>query len=149
PPILHRWCRVVGVLRPQHAAPRCSGSRGLSWSLGATRRIHRHKLRLWGDRDLDEVESVTAPAPPRIKIGSVVIHCSEFERTVAFWEQTLGYVPRNPPSGGWVVLRDPSGRGPNLSFQARERQKRSRSWLHLDLYTNQQQVEVERLVALG
>ena len=93
---------------------------------------------------------MTSPSnSPRLKIGSIVIHCSDFDRTVAFWERALAYVPRNPPSGGWVVLRDPSGRGPNLSFQARDRQPRSRSWLHLDLYTDQRDVEVERLVSLG
>src|SRR5215468_2708853 len=50
---------------------------------------------------------------------------------------------------GREVLRDPEGKGPNLSFQSRDRRPRSRSWLHLDLYTREQQAEVERLVALG
>lgn len=68
---------------------------------------------------------------------------------VAFWQDALGYVPRNPASGGWVVLRDSSGRGPNLSFQARDHPAGRRSWLHLDLYTSAQEQEVERLVALG
>jgi hypothetical protein len=84
-----------------------------------------------------------------LKIGSVVIHCVEFDRTVAFWEQTLHYVPRSPAKGGWLVLRDPTGAGPNLSFQARDRKPRSRSWLHLDLYTSARDAEVERLIALG
>jgi hypothetical protein len=44
---------------------------------------------------------------------------------------------------------DPEDKGPNLSFQGRDRRLRSRSWLHLDLYTADQQAEVERLVALG
>ena len=86
---------------------------------------------------------------PAIKIGSIVIHCSEFDRTVAFWQEALHYVPRSPPKGGWVVLRDPTGLGPNLSFQSRDRQPRDRSRLHLDLYTNQRDAEVDRLVSLG
>lgn len=84
-----------------------------------------------------------------MKIGSIVIHCHEFDRMVAFWQQALGYVPRAPASGGWLVLRDPLGQGPNLSFQARDRPRACRSWLHLDLYTDNQRVEVARLVALG
>ena len=68
---------------------------------------------------------------------------------MTFWEAALGYVPRASSAGGWVVLTDPSGRGPNLSFQAREAPAPSRSWLHLDLYTNDQEGEVERLVGLG
>jgi catechol 2,3-dioxygenase-like lactoylglutathione lyase family enzyme len=83
------------------------------------------------------------------KIGSIVIHCHEFDRTVAFWQQALGYVPREPARGGWVVLRDSTGAGPNLSFQARDRPRKGRGWIHLDLYTADGQSEVERLVALG
>ena len=84
-----------------------------------------------------------------MKIGSIVIHCHDFDRTVAFWQAALHYVPREPAKDGWVVLRDPEDKGPNLSFQGRDRRPRSRSWLHLDLYTAHQQAEVERLVALG
>ena len=68
---------------------------------------------------------------------------------VAFWQQALHYVPREPPRGGWVVLCDPEHRGPNLSFQARETARPARNWLHLDLYTDNQKAEVERLVRLG
>jgi catechol 2,3-dioxygenase-like lactoylglutathione lyase family enzyme len=84
-----------------------------------------------------------------MKIGSVVIHCYHFDRTVAFWQAALGYIPRGPASNGWIVLCDPQREGPNLSFQARDRPRVCRSWLHLDLYTTNQQREVERLVALG
>jgi catechol 2,3-dioxygenase-like lactoylglutathione lyase family enzyme len=84
-----------------------------------------------------------------MKIGSIVIHCHEFDRTVAFWTNALGYVPREPARGGWVVLRDPNRKGPNLSFQAREQRRRRRNWIHLDLYTEKQGAEVERLTSLG
>lgn len=84
-----------------------------------------------------------------MRIGSIVIHCYEFDRMVTFWQNALHYVPREPPSGGWVVLRDPAGKGPNLSFQAREKRRRARSWLHLDLYTDKRDEEVDRLVKLG
>ena len=85
----------------------------------------------------------------RTRIGSIVTHCHEFERTVAFWTAALHYLPREPAKDGWVVLRDPDGTGPNLSFQARERRRERRNWIHLDLYTDDQAAEVERLVSLG
>jgi len=84
-----------------------------------------------------------------MKIGAIVIHCFDFDRTVAFWRAALHYVPREPARGGWVVLRDPQGKGPNLSFQARNWRPRTRSWIHLDLYTANQAAEVDRLLDLG
>ena len=84
-----------------------------------------------------------------MRIGSIVIHCHEFDRMVSFWQAALRYVPRAPAQGGWVVLRDPEERGPNLSFQARQERRRGRSWLHLDVYASDQAAEVERLIALG
>src|SRR5256886_13807272 len=83
-----------------------------------------------------------------MRIGSIVIHCHEFDRMVSFWQAALRYVPRAPAQGGWVVLRDPEERGPNLAFQARQERRRGRSWLPLDLYTSDQAGEVGRLVAL-
>src|SRR5215472_11877408 len=79
-----------------------------------------------------------------MKIGSIVIHCYDFDRTVAFWQAALHYVPREPAKDGWVVLRDLEDKGPSLSFQGRDKRPCSRSWLHLDLYTADQQAEVER-----
>lgn len=85
-----------------------------------------------------------------MKIGSIVIRCYEFDRMLAFWREALHYIPREPPSGGWVVLCDPGGAGPNLSLdKAPERRVGKRSRLHLDLYTDDQNLEVERLVKLG
>jgi catechol 2,3-dioxygenase-like lactoylglutathione lyase family enzyme len=85
-----------------------------------------------------------------MKIGSIVIRCYEFDKMLAFWQEALHYVPREPAKGGWVVLRDPAGRGPNLSLDhvpGKRTGKRSR--LHLDLYTNNREIEVARLVKIG
>jgi catechol 2,3-dioxygenase-like lactoylglutathione lyase family enzyme len=84
-----------------------------------------------------------------MRIGSIVIHCYEFEKMNKFWQAALHYVPREPASGGWVVLKDPEGRGPNLSLQARDRRAAKRSWIHLDLYSEDRESEVERLIELG
>jgi len=85
-----------------------------------------------------------------VKIGSIVVRCYEFEKMLKFWQEALHYVPREPPTSSWVVLRDPQGRGPNLSLdRVSERRTGKRGRLHLDLYTNNREAEVERLVRLG
>jgi aryl-alcohol dehydrogenase-like predicted oxidoreductase len=44
-----------------------------------------------------------------MKIGSIVIHCHDFDRTVAFWQAALHYVPREPAKDGWVVAGSRQG----------------------------------------
>jgi catechol 2,3-dioxygenase-like lactoylglutathione lyase family enzyme len=86
----------------------------------------------------------------KMKIGSIVIRCYEFDKMVAFWQEALHYKPKEPPKGGWVILRDPKGQGPNVSLdQIPEKRTGKRGRLHLDLYATDQQGEVERLVKLG
>lgn len=85
-----------------------------------------------------------------MKIGSIVINCYAFDDMLAFWQEALHYIPREPAKAGWVVLCDPEGKGPNLSLnQVPEKRTGKRSRLHLDLYTNDQSNEVERLINLG
>jgi hypothetical protein len=84
-----------------------------------------------------------------MRIGSIVIVCAEFERMVAFWQEALHYVPKRPPKDGWVILTDPTGKGPNISLDHRPTRRSVRSRLHLDLYADDQKKEVERLVAIG
>jgi len=85
-----------------------------------------------------------------MKIGSIVVRCYEFDKMLGFWQQALHYVPREPAKGGWVVLRDPEGRGPNVSLdKVPEKRSGKRSRLHLDLYTNNRESDVERLVRIG
>ena len=86
---------------------------------------------------------------PQVVIGSIVIRCYEFERMWPFWQAVLRYEVRHTDEG-FVILGDPQERGPNISLdRAPEPRTGRRSWLHLDLYTNNQASEVERLLALG
>jgi predicted enzyme related to lactoylglutathione lyase len=84
-----------------------------------------------------------------VRIGSIVIDCDDFPRMAAFWQAALQYVPREPPESGWVVLTDPTGRGPNVSINLTSEGHLVPYRLHLDLYTNDQAVEVQRLLGLG
>ncbi len=87
--------------------------------------------------------------PDHVRIGSIVIRCYEFVPMLRFWQAALHYVVGHSDAG-FVILRDPSGKGPNVSLdQAPAKRTGKRSWLHLDLYTPKQSDEVERLVKLG
>jgi hypothetical protein len=44
------------------------------------------------------------------------------------YDGRLGQSSQRSRKRGWVVLRDPEDKGPNLSFQGRDRRPRSRSW---------------------
>jgi len=84
-----------------------------------------------------------------VRVGSVVIDCNDFERMFAFWREALGYVPRDEPEPDWVVLRDPSGAGVNVSLQVVPEPRIGKNRLHLDLYTSERDAEVDRLLELG
>ena len=70
---------------------------------------------------------------------------------LAFWQEALHYVTREPAGNGWAILRDPDGRNTNVSLnQVQPSEKLTgRNWLHFDLYTNDQKGEVARLLKIG
>jgi Glyoxalase-like domain len=88
-----------------------------------------------------------------IRVGSIVVRCFCFDEMLAFWQAALGYEPREAPQDGWVVLTDPTGTGPNLSLERVgvpiAPASDELSAIHLDLYTDDQKSDVDRLVALG
>jgi len=84
-----------------------------------------------------------------MRIGSIVIDCKDFDRTMRFWQEALHYVPREPTEPGWVVLKDPEGKSPNVSVNQDPEIETGRNRLHLDLYTGDQEAEVRRLLQLG
>ncbi|HEV2317580.1 MAG TPA: VOC family protein [Thermoplasmata archaeon] len=87
--------------------------------------------------------------PPRLWIGAIVIDCNDFDGMVRFWGEALGYVPRDPPEDGSVVLMDPTGRGPNLALHRGAELPLEEYRLHLDLYSSAPEAETARLVRLG
>ena len=66
-----------------------------------------------------------------------------------FWREALRYVPREPPEEGWVVLQDPAGRGPNVSVNCDPEKHTSPGPIHLNLYTDDREHEMKRLLSLG
>ena len=83
-----------------------------------------------------------------VRIGSIVIDVDDFPRMMAFWQEALRYVPGRPPAPAdpFVILKDPAGKGPSVSIDG---MLPERGRLHLDLYTDDQEGEVERLLRLG
>jgi catechol 2,3-dioxygenase-like lactoylglutathione lyase family enzyme len=84
-----------------------------------------------------------------LKIGSIVIDCINFDAMLAFWQEALHYVPREPAKGGWVVLQDPERRNPNISLNQVSKRLVGRNWLHFDHYTSDKEGDVKRLLKLG
>ncbi len=55
--------------------------------------------------------------PIKIRVGSVVIDCNDFERMFAFWRDALGYVPRDEPDEDWVVRGGTHDRVEGFGFE--------------------------------
>jgi len=83
-----------------------------------------------------------------VRVGSVVIDVKDFAKMTAFWREALGYRQVRPPEPDdpFVILKDPEGKGPNVSIDGMEPY---RNRIHLDLYTDDPEGEVERLRRLG
>jgi catechol 2,3-dioxygenase-like lactoylglutathione lyase family enzyme len=84
-----------------------------------------------------------------LRIGSIVLRVDDLQRQAEFWEAALGYVRRETESDDFVLLRQGDGAGPNLSLDRVRSELQIPPRLHLDLYTENQAKEVERLLALG
>jgi len=82
-----------------------------------------------------------------IRLGSTVINCADIELMTGFWSQALGLVSSSAAdSDNFRVLRGDHG---NLSLQRAQTAVTARDQMHLDLYTEDQAGEVERLRGLG
>jgi catechol 2,3-dioxygenase-like lactoylglutathione lyase family enzyme len=84
-----------------------------------------------------------------LRVGSIVVRVDDLERQTKFWEAALDYVRRPNASDDFVLLRPRDGVGPNLSLDRVHSKVQVPPRIHLDLYTEAQAGEVERLIALG
>lgn len=84
-----------------------------------------------------------------LRIGSIVLRVDDLERQTEFWAAALDYVPRDQSSDDFVLLRPRDGVGPSLSLDNVSSKVQIPPRLHLDLFTEDQAGEVERLKALG
>ncbi|MVA76085.1 VOC family protein [Auraticoccus sp. F435] len=85
-----------------------------------------------------------------LHVGTVVVNVNDMDRAVAFWRSALGYRLRESevdPEFTMLVSSDPAR--PPISLQLTDQPVLQPVRLHLDLYTSEQERQVERLVALG
>ena len=84
-----------------------------------------------------------------LRIGSIVLRVDDLQRQTEFWAAALDYVPRDESSDDFVLLRPRDGAGPSLSLDNVPSKVQIPPRLHLDLFTEDQAGEVERLKELG
>jgi hypothetical protein len=84
-----------------------------------------------------------------IRVGSIVLRVDDLKRQTDFWAAALDYVPRESDEGDFVLMRPRDGVGPNLSLDRVRSTLQVPPRIHLDLYTEDQAGEVERLKGLG
>jgi catechol 2,3-dioxygenase-like lactoylglutathione lyase family enzyme len=80
-----------------------------------------------------------------IRLGSTVINCADIETMTRFWSQALHLKPGSDDPD-FRVLR---GEHVNVSVQRAQNPVTARDQMHLDLYSDDQAAEVERLTGLG
>jgi predicted enzyme related to lactoylglutathione lyase len=84
-----------------------------------------------------------------LTVGSIVIRVDDLERQKAFWTAALDYVPREGDADDFALLSPRHGNGPNISLDRVRSTLQIPPRIHLDLYSDDQAAEVERLVGLG
>ena len=85
-----------------------------------------------------------------LKVGSIVIRVDDLERQTEFWSAALDYVPREDASDvDFRLLRPRDGNGPNVSLDQMRSTLQIPPRIHLDLYSDDQPAEIERLKRLG
>jgi catechol 2,3-dioxygenase-like lactoylglutathione lyase family enzyme len=85
-----------------------------------------------------------------LRVGSIVLRVDDLQRQTEFWRAALGYVRRDDgTSDDFVLLAPADGVGPQLSLDQVPSSLQIPPRLHLDLYTDDQAGEVERLLGLG
>jgi len=84
-----------------------------------------------------------------LSIGAVVWGVEDIGRSVRFWTEALGYRPREEPQDDWASLVPRDGSGVQLSLQLVSSRAEDRRRHHLDLYADDREAEVERLLGLG
>lgn len=84
-----------------------------------------------------------------LRVGSIVIRVDDLERQTAFWTAALDYVAREGDDDTFALLRPRDGVGPNVSLDRVWAPAQMPPKIHLDLYSEDQAADVERLKGLG
>ena len=83
-----------------------------------------------------------------LEIGAIVWGVRDLDRSITFWSQALDYELRREADIDFAILVPKNGMGIQLSLNAAVTSKKPRRH-HMDLFTHDQEKEVERLLSLG
>lgn len=83
-----------------------------------------------------------------IRIGSIVWGVRDLPRAIAFWTQALDYRLKREPDEDFAILIPREGSGIQLSLNSAVTSDKPKRH-HIDLFTEDQESEVERLIGLG
>ena len=84
-----------------------------------------------------------------ITVGSIVFRVDDLELQARFWEAALDYVRAIDRENDFIMLEPSDGNGPNISLDRVRPNAQTSPQIHLDLYTEEQDEEVARLLELG
>ena len=84
-----------------------------------------------------------------LKLVSIVIRVTDLPAQSAFWRAALDYVERDPADDDWVVLKPRDADAPCIALDAHHSERVLPPRIHLDIYAEDQDAEVHRLLDLG
>jgi len=82
-----------------------------------------------------------------LKILSIVWGVVDLDRAIAFWSKALNYKMKYEPEADFAILVPKDGDGIQLSLKVTSSEEPKRH--HIDLITDNQNKEVERLLSIG
>jgi predicted enzyme related to lactoylglutathione lyase len=83
-----------------------------------------------------------------LRVTEVCIDANDTHALAGWWASVLGWAAADTDDGD-VALRAPAGAGPDWLFIAVPEDKTVKNRIHFDLTPDDQQAEVDRVVALG
>lgn len=83
-----------------------------------------------------------------LEIGAIVWGVRDLQRSINFWSEALNYKLRREPDVDFAILIPKEGDGIQLSLNSAVTSDKPKRH-HIDLFTFDQEKEVERLLKLG
>ena len=83
-----------------------------------------------------------------LRFSEICIDAHDIDALAAWWSSVLGW-PAEPTDDGDAILRAPAGAGPDWLFLAVPDDKVVKNRIHFDFTPEDQQAEVDRVLALG
>lgn len=136
------------VNSPLAATRRLDGAtRPISVSAASLPTLNDVSFNFRSDQKVTE-QSTANELSPTLRPGNLVFTSVDPERLCEFWSSLTGYEAR-PLLGEVLGLRDPSGRGPHLTFRCGDVEGRAPGSCHVDFYADDPDDVAERALQLG